>query len=148
MKQEIQEELKQAMRERDEVKTGTLRMLLASMLVKEKEGTSGELTDEKIQDAVIGEVKKRREAIEAFEKGGRPEMAEREKKEMEILQKYLPEQLSSDDVRLLVAEAIKTTGATKAQDMGKVMATLMPKVKGKADGALVSAMVKELLTAQ
>ena len=94
---------------------------------------------------ILSEAKKRKEAIEAFTKGGRPEMAEKERKELEILQKYLPEQLSQEEVRKLVEEAIKQTGAATPQDMGKVMAALMPKVKGKADGALLASIVKELL---
>ena len=145
MKQNIQEELKKALLQRDELKTGTLRMLLAALINKEKEKNQGPLTEEQIQSVILSEVKKRKEAVEAFTKGGRPEMAEKESKELEILQRYLPEQLPEEEVRKLVAEAIEQTGAAKAQDMGKVMAALMPKVKGKADGSLVSALVKELL---
>jgi len=149
MKQEVQREIKEALLQRDELKTGTLRMLLAALVNKEKEnppaGGQGSLTEDQTQTIVLSEVKKRKEAIEAFEKGGRPEMAEKERKELEILQKYLPEQLPEEEVRKLVEEAIKQTGAAKVQDMGKVMAALMPKVKGKADGALVSSIVKELL---
>ena len=145
MKQNIQEELKKALLQRDELKTGTLRMLLAALINKEKEKNQGPLTEEQIQSVILSEVKKRKEAVEAFTKGGRPEMADKESKELEILQKYLPEQLPEEEVRKLVQEAIAQTGAAKAQDMGKVMAVLMPKVKGKADGAFVSAVVKELL---
>lgn len=145
MKQNIQEDLKEAILQKDELKKGTLRMLLAALVNKEKEKNLGPLSEEQIQSVVLYEVKRRKEATEAFEKGGRPEMAEKERKEMEILQKYLPEQLSEDQVRELVKDAISQTGAVKAQDMGKVMAALMPKVKGKADGAFVSALVKEFL---
>jgi len=145
MKQQIQQELKEALLQRDEIKTGTLRMLLAALINKEKEKNQHQLAEEEIQQVVITEVKKRREAAEAFEKGGRPEMAEKERKEMEILQKYLPEQLGEEEIRALVKDAISQTGAAALQDMGKIMAVLMPKVKGKADGAFVSALVKELL---
>ena len=145
MKQNIRQELKEALLERDSLKTGTLRMLLAALVNKEKEKNQGPLTEEQIQGVILSEVKKRKEAVEAFTKGGRPEMAEKESKELEILQKYLPEQLPEEEVRKLVEEAILQTGAAKAQDMGKVMAALMPKIKGKADGAFVSALVKELL---
>mgnify|MGYP001576363369 FL=1 len=145
MKQNIQEELKAALLQRDELKTGTLRMLLAALVNKEKEKNEGPLTEEQTQGVILSEAKKRKEAIEAFTKGGRPEMAEKERKELEILQKYLPEQLAEEEVRKLVEEAIAQTGAATPQDMGKVMAALMPKVKGKADGAFVSALVKELL---
>ena len=145
MKQNIQEELKAALLQRDELKTGTLRMLLAALVNKEKEKNEGPLTEEQTQGVILSEAKKRKEAIEAFTKGGRPEMAEKERKELEILQKYLPEQLAEEEVRKLVEEAIAQTGAATPQDMGKVMAALMPKVKGKADGAFVSALVNELL---
>ena len=145
MKQNIQEELKAALLQRDELKTGTLRMLLAALVNKEKEKNVGPLTEEQTQDIILSEAKKRREAIEAFKKGGRPEMAEKERKELEILQKYLPEQLSEEEVRKLVQEAIAQTGVSSQKDMGKVMAALMPKVSGKADGSLVRALVKELL---
>lgn len=144
-KQYIHQELKEALLAGDELKTGTLRMLLAALVNKEKEKSQHQLSEEEIQQVVATEVKKRREAAEAFEKGGRTEMAEKERKELGILQTYLPEQLSEQEVRKLVGEAIAQTGAAKPQDMGKVMAALMPKIKGKADGAFVSALVKELL---
>ena len=163
MKQRIQEDVKQAMRERDEIKVGALRMLLSSLLNKEKEkrytiskddremaeqelNEKAALGVEEIQDIISSEVKKRREAIEGFEKGQRPEMAEKERKEMEILQQYLPEQLSEEQVRELVRQAVEKTGAQSAQDMGKVMAAVMPEVKGRADGSLVANIVKDLLT--
>ncbi|MEK7542151.1 MAG: GatB/YqeY domain-containing protein [Patescibacteria group bacterium] len=146
MKEEIQKQLKEAMLQKDELKTGTLRMLLAALINKEKEKSQHELSEEEIQQVISTEVKKRKEATEAFEKGGRPEMAEKERKEMKILQKYLPEQLSEEEVRKLVKEAMEQTGATTPQDMGKVMAAVMPKLKGKADGVLVSSIVRELLT--
>ena len=145
MKQDIQEDLKEALLQKDELKKGTLRMLLAALVNKEKEKNLGPLTEEQIQNVILSEVKKRKEATEAFKKGGRPEMAEKERKEMEILQKYLPEQIPEEEIRKLVKEAIEQTGAATSQEMGKVMAALMPKIKGKADGAFVSALVKELL---
>jgi uncharacterized protein YqeY len=145
MKQQIQQDLKEAMLQKDELKTGTLRMLLAALVNKEKE-KGLPITKEQCQEVMLSEVKKRKEAAEAFEKGGRSQMAEKERKEMEILQKYLPKQLSQEEVRKLAEEAIAQTGATTPQDMGKVMAALMPKVKGKADGSLVSSIVKEILT--
>lgn len=144
MKQQIQQELREALLQKDEVKTSVLRMLLAAFVNKEKEkGT--ELTLEQAQAIVQSEAKRRKESIEAFEKGGRQDLAGKEKAELEILKKYLPEQLSEEEVRKLVAEAIGETGATNPQDIGKVMAAVMPKLKGKADGALVNAIVKESL---
>ena len=163
MKQLIQENLKSALKEGDAVKTGTLRMLLAAIVNKEKEKRykvskaepklseqelqeKSELSAEEIQEVVSSEAKKRREAIEGFEKGGRTELAEKEKKEMAVLQSYLPEQLSEDEIRKFAKEAIGKVGAPNLKDMGKVMAELMPKLKGKADGAMVNKIVRELLS--
>lgn len=165
MKRQIQEDLTNALRARDEVQTGALRMLLSSLLNKEKEKRyriwkenpelaeheleeKARLSDEEVQEVVSTEVKKRREAAEGFEKGGREEMAQREKKEMEILQRYLPEQLSEEELRRLAREAVEKAGASTPQDMGRVMAELMPKVRGRADGSLAGKIVRELLGAR
>ena len=91
------------------------------------------------------EAKQRRDSIEEFTKAGRQELADKEQKELEILQKYLPEQLSEEEIKKLVDEAISQTGASNISDMGNVMGALMPKTKGKADGSLVSKIVKESL---
>ena len=152
LKGKIQEDLNSAIKSKREIETSTLRMLSAAILNKEKEkryksGKSEDipLTDEEITEVVFNEVKKRKEAIELYEKGDRQELADKEKKEAEILQKYLPEQLTEEEVKKLVKEAITKVGAKEQKDMGKVMAELMPQVKGKADGGLVSKVVKELL---
>jgi hypothetical protein len=149
-KKQIQEDVKEAMKAGDEIKKGTLRMLLSSLVNKEKdvpanEAGNRELSEEQIQQVIATEAKKRKEAAEAFEKGGKPDMAAQERQELEILQAYLPEQLAEDEIRILVQAAIAKTGASSPQEMGKVMAALMPDTKGKADGALVSSIVKELL---
>jgi len=144
LKGQIQNDLKNALRARNELEVSALRMLLAALINKEKE-RGLEITDGEAQNILLTEVKKRKEAAEAFTKGGRGEMAEKERKEMVILQQYLPEQLAEEEVRKLVKEAVEQTGAKIPQDMGKVMAVLMPRVRGKADGALVSALVKEFL---
>jgi len=152
LKGKIQEDLNSAIKSKREIETSTLRMLSAAILNKEKEkryksGKSEDipLIDEEIIEVVFNEVKKRKEAIELYEKGDRQELADKEKKEAEILQKYLPEQLTEEEVKKLVKEAITKVGAKEQKDMGKVMAELMPQVKGKADGGLVSKVVKELL---
>jgi uncharacterized protein len=142
----LQEDLKAALKARDAVKAGTIRLLLAAITNKEKEGKERELSDEEIQSVVATEAKKRRESIEAFLKGGRPELAEKEKQELGVLLSYLPEQLSEEQIRQLVKEAIAKTKAQSPKDMGKVMGVLVPQTKGKADGALVSKIVKELLS--
>ena len=152
LKEKIQEDLNSAIKSKREIETSTLRMLSAAILNKEKQkryksGKSEDipLTDEEITEVVFNEVKKRKEAIELYEKGDRQELADKEKKEAEILQKYLPEQLTEEEVKKLVKEAIAKVGAKEQKDMGKVMAELMTQVKGKADGGLVSKVVKELL---
>ncbi|MFH1582236.1 MAG: GatB/YqeY domain-containing protein [bacterium] len=158
LKEEINQALKTFLKEKKELEVSTLRQLLSSILNKEKEKRftlskenpniteeDSQLVDEEILDVVSLEAKKRREAIEGFEKGGRTESAEKEKKELEILKNYLPEQLSEEEINNLVTEAVNKVGAKEIKDMGKVMAELMPKTKGKADGALVGKIVKEAL---
>ena len=154
LKKQLQEDLKTSLKERDEVRTGTVRQLLAAMVNKEKEALrqaqdkDEELSDEEMQAIVATEAKKRREAKEAFLKGGRPELAKKEEQELEVLLSYLPEQLTEDEIKALVKEAIQETGAQSAKDIGKVMGELSAKVKGKADGSLVAKVVKDLLTSQ
>jgi hypothetical protein len=147
LKDKIQEDLKQAMLAKEEQKLSTIRMLKSAIQYFEiqKGGAGYEATDEDVIEIVGREIKKRRESIEMFEKGGRQELADKEKSELELLQTYLPEQLSEEDVRSLVEEAVAQTGATTMQDMGKVMGALMPKTKGKADGQMVSQIVREKL---
>lgn len=136
-----------AMIAKDEEKLSTLRMLKSALQYAEiAKGLDHVATDEEVLDVIGKEVKKHREAIELYEKGGRPELADKEKKELVILQSYLPEQMGEDEVVRLVEEAISTTGATTMQDMGKVMGALMLKVKGKADAGMVSQIVKAKLT--
>lgn len=144
------------------MEVSTLRQLMSSILNKEKEKRYGlskknpnaseqelekdsQLTDEEILDVISSEAKKRREAAEGFEKGGRTESAEKEKKELDILLKYMPAQMSEEEIRNLVKESVEKVGAKEIKDMGKVMAELMPKTKGRADSSLVSRLVKESL---
>ena len=167
LKEQLKEDLKVSLKERDEVKTGTLRMLMAAITNKEKEalrpaslaqavrgseepsgsrrGKDEELSDGEMQDVVATEAKKRREASDAFLKGARPELAEKEQQELKILLAYLPEQLTEEQIQELVKKAIQKTGAQDIKDMGKVMGKLAPLVKGRADGAVVSKIVKESL---
>lgn len=163
LKAKIQQDLSAVVKKRDELKTSVLRLLLASILNKEKEkrykiyqlqkdisekelNEKSQLSDEEVIDTVSSEIKKRKEAILEFEKGKRQEMADKEKKEMEILKTYLPEQMSEEEIRKLVEETIVKAGAKNQKDIGRVMSELMPKVKGKADGSSVSVIVKELLS--
>jgi len=152
LEKRIRLDLNSGMVGRRELEVSVLRQLLAAVLNKEKEkrfkskeAKEIHLTDEEITEVISSEVKKRKEAIDFFIKGDRPNLAEKEKKELEILGKYLPEQLSEQDLKILVEEAVKKTGAKTLKDMGRVMAELMPKTKGRADGSLISKIVKELL---
>ena len=152
LKQQIQNSTTEAMKAGDQFLVGTLRMLLASIITKEKEKRNKEklegdaqLSDEEIIDTIFSEIKKRKDAIVLYEKGNRQELAEREKKEIEIFKKYLPEQLSDEELRKLAQESIASTGAKEIKDMGRVMSDLTPKVKGKADNSEISKIIKELL---
>ena len=160
LKQTIQKETDLALKARDDLKLQTLRQLLAAFQIKEKDkrfslskenlseqelSEKSELSDQEIQDIISFEAKKRREAIEGFEKGQRQEMADKEKQELEILKEYLPEQMGEEEIRGIVKEVIESTGAKSMQDIGKIMAELMPKVKGRANGALVNKIVRESL---
>lgn len=147
LKQQLQEELKHAMLARDELQKSVLRMLLSAITYAEiqKGGAGYEATDEDVMSVIDKQVKQRKDSIEQFEKAERQELADKEKEELALLEKYLPEQMDEEDVRALVKEAIQQTGASSPAEMGKVMGALMPKVKGKADGGLVSSIVKEEL---
>ena len=152
LKEDIKKDLNEALKSREELKTSVLRLLSSAILNKEKDKRykSGKaedvsLTDEEIIDVISSESKKRKEAIELYQKGDRPELAKKEKEEMDILQKYLPEQLSEEEIKKLVEEAVAKTGAVSVKEMGKVMAVLTPQIKGKADMTLVSKLVKEFL---
>jgi uncharacterized protein len=148
-KQQLQEELKQSMLARDEFKTSVLRMLISSIsyLEIDKGGAGYLATEEDTMSAIEKQVKQRKDSIEQYEKANRLDLADKEKKELELLEKYLPEQMGEEEIKTLVKVAISQTGATTMADMGKVMGALMPKIKGKADGNLVSKLVKETLTA-
>lgn len=147
LKDKIQEDMKAAMIAKDAERLSTIRMLKSALQYYEiaKGGAGYEATDEEIMDVVGKEIKKRRESIELYKQGNRPEAAEKEQQELDILSAYLPEQMSEEEVRALVKEAVEQTGATSMRDMGKVMGALMPKVKGKADSSMVSNIVREAL---
>lgn len=147
-KQQLQEDLKQSMLAKNAEKTSTLRMLISAVGYFEiqKGGAGYSATEEDVMQVIQSEAKKRRDSIEQYQAANRHDLADKETLELKILQKYLPEQMGEDEVTNLVKEAIQQTGATTIQDMGKVMGALMPKVKGKADGGLVSKIVKENLT--
>jgi len=147
LKQKLQEELKQTMLARDVLKTSVLRLILSAINYCEiqKGGAGYEATDEDVLQVIQKEAKQRKDSIEQFQKANRPELVEKETKELEMLQVYLPQQMSEDQIREIVKQTIGEIGATSVAEMGKVMGALMPKFKGKADGGLVSKIVRESL---
>ena len=146
LKAKIRNDLTDAIRARDEIKSGTIRMVLTAITNEEVAGkVAKELTDAEVITVLSREAKKRREAAEAYEAAGRADKAALEKSEGEIIAGYLPQQMSESEVAALVAAAIAAAGATGPGDMGKVMGILKPQVAGKADGAVVSGLVKAAL---
>jgi uncharacterized protein len=146
LRDQIQQDLLQSMKDKDEVKTAALRMLKAAIMKFEVSGSSKkEATDDEVIALVNKEAKQRKDSIESFRNGGREEMAAQEEAELKILQTYLPEQLSEEDLRKIVEGVIEQTGATSKADIGKVMGAVMPKVKGLADGGMINKLVGELL---
>lgn len=149
-KQQLKDELKQSMLAKNELKTSVLRMLLSAINYYEinKGGAGYEATDEDVMSVIQKEAKQRKDSIDQFGKAGRQELVDKETAELKLLEIYLPQQMSEDEIRKLVTEAIAQTGATSITDMGKVMGVLVPKTKGKADGSLVSKIVKETLASR
>jgi len=164
LKETIFQNLNSAVKEKRVLEVSVLRQLLAVFLNKEKEKRfklskekpdisvsdlekESVLNDEEAVKSISSEAKKRKESITEFEKGGRKDLVEKEKKELEILEKYLPKQLEEDEIKQLVKQAIEKTGTKSIKEIGKVMAELMPQIKGKADGGLVNKIVRELLPA-
>ncbi len=144
LREQVQRDLTEAMKARDAVRVGALRMLLTAIVNREKE-LRRELTDDEVREVAAREVKRRNESIEAFERGARPDLVAKETAERAILQAYAPEQLGEAELDRIVAEAIAEVGAAGPGDLGKVMGRVMPKVRGRADGALVQRKVRERL---
>ncbi len=140
----LNEDMKQAMRAKDKETLQVIRMLKAS-IQNEQIKKGQDLNDEEELTVLSREMKQRRDSLIEFEKADRTDLADKVKKEIVIVEKYLPAQLSEDEIRAIVTEAIAATGATSPKEFGKVMGAVMPKVKGKADGNQVNAIVKELL---
>jgi uncharacterized protein len=146
LKDQLQADLTAAMKARDELRSATLRMVLTAVRTEEVAGKTARRLDDAEVVTVLGrEAKKRREAAEAFEQGGRPESAERERAEGEVIATYLPAQLGDDELRGLVAAAIGETGASGPQAMGQVMKVVTPKTVGRAEGGRVAAEVRRQL---
>jgi uncharacterized protein YqeY len=146
LKEKLQSDLTDAIRSRTEVKAGTIRMLLAAITTEEVSGKSARvLTDAEIITVLAREAKKRREAVEAYVAAKRTDLADKEKAEGDVIAEYLPAQLSEDEIKKMIADAIAETGAAGPAGMGQVMKVLSPKIAGKADGGVVSSLVKAAL---
>jgi len=143
---QVNNHIKEAMKGKEEKRLSTLRMLLASLKNKKIDlGVGKELTDTDVLMVIKSEIKKRKDSIEAYENGGRNDLADSEKEEISILEKYMPEQMSVEELEKIVKDTISEVGAKGAADFGKVMGVVMSKAKGQADGNVVSAMVKKNL---
>lgn len=161
LKEKLQKDLTDSLKSGDQIKRLTLGILITSIKNKEllkrtalskantdptKLQEQSQLSDDEIIETIFSEVKKRKEAIEQFEKAGRTELAQKEKTEMEILMAYMPEQMSEEQIRIEIQKTISELNAQGPKDMGKVIGTVIAKIKGKADGGLISKIAKELLS--
>ncbi|CAN5512254.1 GatB/YqeY domain-containing protein [soil metagenome] len=150
LKDRLRRDLTASIKSRDELRSSTVRMVLAALTNAEVAGKQvRELSDDEVTALVASEAKKRREAAVAFDSGGRPELADKERAEGRILAEYLPEQLSDDQIRSIVVEAIEATGSAGEgmRAMGRVMGAVQPRTRGRADGAAVAAEVRRQLGA-
>ncbi len=146
LKEKLQNDLTDAMRARDEIRSSTIRMILTSIKNEEVAGKEArELNDSEIITVLSREAKKRREAAEAFDQAGAKDRADQERAEGVVIGEYLPKQLTEDEIKSLIATAMSETGASTPAQMGLVMKSLQPKIAGKADGGLVSSLVKAAL---
>lgn len=144
LKDQLTNDMKEAMKAKEKERLAVIRMVRGAVKQQEIDGKK-ELDDDGVIAVISKEVKMRRDSIAEFQKGGREDLVAQNEAEIAFLMPYLPQQLSEDEVRALVKEAVEQTGAASPKDMGKVMGALMPKVKGKADGKLVNTLVKEAL---
>jgi uncharacterized protein YqeY len=147
LKDKINEDLKAAMKAGDKLRIETIRGIRAAIIEFEKSGADREMSPDDEMKALTGAVKKRREAIELYANNNRPELAEKERQELAIIQEYLPQQLTREEIVARVQQVIAETGAAGPQDTNKVIPIVMKEMKGKADGKLVQEVVKERLAA-
>lgn len=149
IKDQIMADLKEAMKAKEKDRLRVLRSLKSKLLereISERKGGEGDLTDEQAVEVLMKAAKQRKESIEQFEKGDRADLAESEKKELEIIESYLPEMLSEDEIRDVARQKIEELGVEDMSGMGQVMGVMMQELKGKAEGSLVSKVVKEELS--
>ena len=144
LKDKLMLDLKEAMKDKDTIRKNTVQLVRSAVLQIEKDKKI-ELDDEGVLDVITKELKKRRDSMPDYVKSGRQDLIDNLNKEIEVLLTYLPKQLTEDEIRVIVEEAVKETGAATMKDVGKVMANVTPKVKGRADNKVVSGLVKQML---
>jgi uncharacterized protein YqeY len=144
LSERLNEDMKQAMKAQDKFKLSVIRMVRSAIKNIEID-TKRTLDDNEVLDVLNREIKQRKDSLQEFEKAGRDDLAETVKAELAVLNDYMPQQLSEEEVKAIVQQTIQETGASSKADMGKVMGALMPKVKGRADGKLVNQLVQQLL---
>ena len=144
LKEQLQKDLVSAMRDKDTVRKNVVQLIKAGVLQVEKD-KKVTLDDEGVLEVIAKQLKQRKDSLPDYEKSGREDLIAQRKREMELLMEYLPPQLSKDELKAIVLEAIDKTGAASIKDMGKIMAEVMPKVKGRADGKEINAVARELL---
>ena len=145
LKETLTNDMKDAMRQRDTVKRDTIRLLLSAIGYEEKARRTDALDDDGVTQVLSKQAQQRRDSIEAYQKGDRPDLVAKEEAELAIVVQYLPQPLDADEIAAIVQSAIADAGATGPQDMGKVMGRIMPQVRGRADGKQVSALVSQTL---
>lgn len=143
----LSEDLKESLKSRNSIKSSVIRLLKSSIKYREIE-KKAPLSDDEIIEVIMSGIKQRRESVEQFSKGGRIDLVQQESNEIEIMQAYLPQQLTQEELVNEVKSVMMEVGATSAKDMGKVMKALMPRVKGRAEGTKVSSIIRELMEAQ
>lgn len=144
LKEKLAQDLKDAMRDKDTVRKNVVQLIRSSVLQVEKDNKIT-LDDDGILDVIAKQLKQRRDSLPDYEKSGREDLILQLKTEMAILMEYLPAQLTREELEVIVKEAVDATGATSIKDMGKVMAAVMPKTKGRADGKEINTIVRNLL---
>ncbi len=144
LKEQLKEDLKSAMRDKDNVRKNVVQLIKAGVLQVEKDNKVT-LDDEGVLDVIAKQLKQRRDSLPDYEKSGREDLINQLKREMEILMGYLPAQLTHEELEQIVKEAVEATGAQSVKDMGKVMAAVMPKTKGRADGKEINQIARAFL---
>ena len=145
LKERLADDLKSAMKDKNTIRKNVVQMVRAAILQFEKDNKVT-LDDEGIIEVIAKQMKQRRDSLPDFEKSGRDDLIADLKAEMDVLSEYLPKQLTREELQVIVEDAIKATGASSMKDMGKIMAAVMPKTKGRADGRLINEIAKELLS--